>query len=550
MFRLPTLEGSRLLATWKTTLPADLLASLVVFLVALPLCLGIAIASGAPPVAGLLSGIIGGLVVATLGGNIYQVSGPANSLIVIVALITHEYGLAGLGVVTLLAGAMQLLAGVLRLGRTFQAVPPAVVHGLMAGFAVIIFASQFHVMLDDAPRDTPVQNLLSIPKAAWDAAFARDGSHRAATLGCLTIAILLGWKPLAPARLRSIPASLVAVLAATLTTWLLDLPVARVPLPENLWDGILWLDWAMVPGLWSWRLVELAATVAFVASLETLLCATAINQMHSGPRTQYDRELAAQGVGNILCGLIGAVPLTGVVIRSATNLAAGAQTRLASILHGVWMLGLVLLFPALLRAIPTASLAAVLVVAVFRLIQIPALKALWQHDRKEIAIYAATALAIVWVGVLPGVALGVALAIAKLLYYIGHLAIRVERDPLRRRFTVHLRGAATFLTLPKLAAALERLPFGVHVHLRLEELHLIDQACFDFLASWEQQYLRSGGTLFLDWNDLIARFNRPAHVVRVRTPQPPEIPHPASRRPTAALSAADLGQPFYIELRA
>jgi MFS superfamily sulfate permease-like transporter len=550
MFRLPTVSGSHVLATWKTTLPADLLASLVVFLVALPLCLGIAIASGAPPVAGLLSGIIGGLVVASLGGNIYQVSGPANSLIVVVALIVHEYGLAGLGVVTFLAGAMQLVAGLGKLGRAFQAVPPAVVHGLMAGFAVIIFASQFHVMLDDAPRATPLENLLAIPWAVWDAAVARDGSHQAAILGCLTIAILLAYKPLAPACLRGIPASLVAVAAATLTAWLGDLPVARVPLPDSLSEGIVWLDWKLLPNLFSWRLIELAATVAFLASLETLLCATAIDQLHSGPRTQYDRELAAQGAGNLLCGLIGAIPLTGVVIRSATNLAAGARTRLASVLHGAWMLILVVLFPALLRAIPTASLAAVLVVAVFKLIQLPALKALWQHDRKEIGIYAATALAIVLIGVLPGVAVGVGLAVAKLLFHVGYLGVRVDRDPLRRRFTVHLRGAATFLTLPKLAAALDRLPAGAHVHLRLDELHLIDHACFEFLASWEQQYLRSGGILFLNWNDLITRFNRPAHLVRPKGAPPSSAGRLAVPRVPVALSQTDLGQPFYVELRA
>lgn len=543
-----------MLATWRTTLPADLLASLVVFLVALPLCLGIAIASGAPPVAGLLSGIIGGLVVATLGGNIYQVSGPANSLIVIVALITQEYGLVGLGLVTLLAGSMQVAAGLLRLGRMFQAVPPSVIHGLMTGFAVIIFASQFHVMLDDTPRASPVQNLLSIPQAIWDAAVAQTGSHRAAGIGVLTIALLLLWKPLAPGRLARLPASLVAVLAATLAVWLLDLPVARVPLPDRLQEGIQWLDWAVLPSLFSWRLVELAATVAFLATLETLLCATAVDQLHSGPRTQYDRELAAQGLGNVLCGLVGAVPLTGVIIRSATNLSAGAKTRLASVLHGVWMLLLVLLLPGLLRAIPTAALAAVLVMAVFKLINLPALHALWQHDRKEIVIYAVTALTVILVGVLPGVAVGLGLAVAKLLYHVGFLTIDLKQNPAHRRAILHLRGAATFLTLPRLAAALDGIPPGWHVHVRLDDLHLLDHAAFDFLATWERQYAQHGGTLLLDWDNLITRFNRPAHVARPAAARLPEggpyAPHPRSSQAAHVLAnASDLGEPFYIELK-
>jgi len=253
-------------------LKADILASLVVFLVALPLCLGIAIASGVPPIAGILSGIIGGLVVGSLGGSPMQVSGPANGLIVLVLLVTQQYSLAVLGAVILAAGLLQLMAGLLRLGQLFRAIPPAIIHGLMTGFAVIIFASQFHVMLDDPVRGSALQNLLLIPEAIWDAAVDRDGSHRAAAIGVLTILILLLWKPIAPRRLAFIPASLVAVGTATAVVAFADLPVARVNLPENLLGAIQLLDLAVLPRLLEWPIIELALIMAFLASTETLLC--------------------------------------------------------------------------------------------------------------------------------------------------------------------------------------------------------------------------------------------------------------------------------------
>jgi MFS superfamily sulfate permease-like transporter len=242
----------------------DVPASLVVFLVALPLCLGIALASGAPPVAGLLSGIIGGLVVATLGGSPMQVSGPANGLIVLVLLITQEYGLAVLGVVVLAAGTCQLAAGLLRVGQVFRAIPPAIIHGLMTGFAVIIFASQFHVMLDDQPQASALKNLLLIPEAIVNAVAAWDGAHQAASIGVLTIAILLLWKPLAPGRLASVPASLVAVGVSAAVVALGDLSVARVPLPDDLVGAIRWLEPAAIGRLREWPIIEAALVMAFL----------------------------------------------------------------------------------------------------------------------------------------------------------------------------------------------------------------------------------------------------------------------------------------------
>lgn len=491
------------------TCRGDVAASIVVFLVALPLCMGIAIASGAPPIAGVLSGIIGGLVVASLGGCPMQVSGPANSLIVLVLLITQQHGLEFLGLVVLAAGVLQFVAGRCRLGQIFRAMPPAIIHGLMTGFAVIIFATQFHVMLDDPVRGTALKNLLEMPAAIWDAVVDRDGSHRAAVIGALTILLLMLWKPLAPRAIANTPASLVAVGIATIVTVVTHLPVAKVELPENLLGSIQLLDLSLLPRLLEWPTLQMALVMAFLASTETLLSATAVDRLHQGPRTNYDRELIAQGVGNMACGILGAIPLTGVIIRSAANVSAGARTRLSSILHGFWLLVFVAFLPGLLKLIPTASLAAVLVVAVFKLVNVKALRELWDQDRREIAIYAVTAATTVFWGVLPGVLLGLGLAIAKLLYTLGHLAIRDERDTSGRRIDLYLQGTATFLSLPKLAAFLDTVPQSLDLHVHFDELTYIDHACLDLLMNWEKQHAATGGSLIIDWQSLTARFQEP-----------------------------------------
>lgn len=179
--------------TMKRSWPQDLLASVVVFLVALPLCLGVAIASGAPPALGLITGIIGGLVVGTLAGSPLQVSGPAAGLAVLCYQLVQEQGLIMMGVVGLIAGALQLIAGIARLGQWFRAISPSVIHGMLAGIGVLILGSQFHVMIDDSPRGSGIQNLISIPEAIYKAIFpmAMDSHHLAAITGVATIAAIL-----------------------------------------------------------------------------------------------------------------------------------------------------------------------------------------------------------------------------------------------------------------------------------------------------------------------------------------------------------------------
>lgn len=499
-----TLSGGTSSTTWR----ADLLASFVVFLVALPLCMGISIACGAPPAAGILSGVIGGLVVASLGGSPFQVSGPANSLIVLVAVVLQKYDLKVLGAIVLAAGVLQMLAGGLRLGQWFRAVSPAVIHGMMTGFAIIIFASQFHVMLDAPVSIDPLTNLGTIPEIVQYELFDFDGSphHLAAAIGVLTIAVLLIWRKYLKKRWPFVPASLVAVLVATVTAETLTVPIARIQMPANPAEMFSLMDPSALLVLGEMQVLEIVLTMAFLASTESLLSASAVDQLHQGPQTKYDRELTAQGLGNMLCGLLGALPLTGVIIRSAANVQAGARSRLSSVLHGVWLLFFVLLLPGLLGRIPTASLAAVLVVAVFGLINVAELKTFWKRDRLNLVIYAGTAAAILYFGVLVGVATGIALSLGKLVYTFSHLDIRMTMGPESRRTTVYLEGTATFIRLPKLAAAIERVPPGDELHVHIEALSYIDDACLDLLMKWARQHERTGGRLVVDWESLSACF--------------------------------------------
>jgi MFS superfamily sulfate permease-like transporter len=474
----------------------DALASVVVFLIALPLCMGIAIASGQPPAAGIVTGIIGGLVVGLLAGCPLQVSGPAAGLSVIVFELAMKHGVVVLAVVTVLAGLIQLLAGVLRVGQWFRAVPPAVIHGMLAGIGILIFASQFHVMVDDKPQGSGLTNLLTIPSAIWKAIAPGDATHHlAAGIGIVTLVVVVGWGYV-PRRLRGIPAPLAGVLTASVVAACFGLPIRYVEVPESLLGALRVLpadgfSKLLDPAVW-----VMGLAMAIVASAETLLSAGAVDRLHDGPRTNYDRELIAQGVGNTLSGLVGGLPMTGVIVRSKTNVDAGATSRLSAVLHGVWLLAAVALFPQVLRLVPICSLAALLVYTGVKLVNKDHIKALAAHARVELAIYSATVLGIVALDLLKGVMIGLALAAARLLWTFSHLGVTLERhgpvDVLR------LEGVATFLLLPRLASSLDEVPPSHRLRIDASQLDYIDHACIELIEEWIKQREKAGGAVEVD----------------------------------------------------
>ncbi len=487
---------------------SDFLASIVVFLVALPLCMGIAIASGVPPALGLITGIVGGLVVGVLAGSPLQVSGPAAGLTVLVWEMVQQHGLGMLGAIVLLAGVLQMLMGVFKMGQWFRAISPAVIQGMLAGIGVLIIGSQIHVMVDDGPKGSGLTNLLSIPEAIYKGIFPLDGSshHIAAAVGLVTIALIVAWSYV-PKKLQMVPAPLVAIVVVTLGAMLFQLPIKYVNVSSNLFAETQWPTMSALGNLLNGSVIASAIALCFIASAETLLCATAVDRMHQGERTKYNKELFAQGVGNAVCGLLGALPMTGVIVRSSANVQAGGKTRFSAILHGAWILGLVALAPFLLNKIPTTALAAILVYTGFKLLSPKAIRELKPYGWAEVGIYCATLVGIVVTNLLVGVLIGLGLALLKLLYTFSQLEVRMHTEPASNETTVVLNGAATFVRLPKLAAALESIPAGTNVRLDVDQLSYIDHACLDLIANWRKQHVARAGQADVPLADLQQRYH-------------------------------------------
>jgi MFS superfamily sulfate permease-like transporter len=469
--------------------------------------MGIAIASGMEPAKGLITGIIGGLVVGFLAGSPLQVSGPAAGLAVLVFELVRTHGIEMLGPILLLAGIIQLLAGWLKLGCWFRVTAPAVVYGMLAGIGILIVLSQVHVMMDATPQASGVDNLVAFPSAIGDALPVLGGGMGAEALliGLGTMMLMFLWDKLRPGSLRFLPGALIGVTLMTLVSMWLALNVNRVEVPANLGDAIDWVTpTTLMATITNPTLLVAAVALAFIASAETLLSAAAVDRMHSGPRSNFDRELSAQGVGNMLCGVLGALPMTGVIVRSSANVQAGAKTRMSAILHGGWLLAFVLLLPTVLQSIPVASLAGVLVYTGIKLVDLKAIKSLGRYGRMPVLIYAATALAIVFTDLLTGVLIGFALTLVKQAWHSSRLKITVvQRD--EKEAELRLVGAATFLRVPMLAQTLESITPDTRLHVPLEHLRYIDHSCMELLDDWGRAAERSGGKLILGQHALKRR---------------------------------------------
>ncbi len=472
--------------------------------------MGIAIASGAPPALGLITGIIGGIVVGLICGSPLQVSGPAAGLSVLVWDIINQHGISMLGPILLVAGILQAVMGVSRVGQWFRAISPAVIQGMLAGIGVLIIASQFHVLVDDSPKGSGLQNLFSIPESIYKGVTPLDGSshHLAALIGLVTIAIIFAWG-YAPKKLQLIPAPLVAVVLMTIVVAIFQMPIKFVNLDANLLSVVRIPTVESLGNLLNTSVLGAALALCFIASAETLLSAAAVDRLHQGERTNYNRELFAQGVGNTLCGLVGALPMTGVIVRSKTNVEAGAKTRVSAVLHGVWILGLVVLAPSLLGLIPTTALAAILVYTGFKLVSPKAVRELKPYGKAEVAIYFATVVGIVTTNLLVGVLIGLGLALLKLLHTFSLLEVKLESELASKEATVFLCGAATFIRLPKLAAVLESIPQGTKVNIEINQLIYIDHACLDLIANWRRQHIARDGQADVPWENLQQCFRKP-----------------------------------------
>ena len=454
-------------------------AGLVVFLVALPLCLGIALASGAPLFSGIIAGVVGGIVVSMLSGSHVSVSGPAAGLAVIVATAIQQLGSYPVFLLAVvLAGVIQLALGAARLGVIGDYVPNSVIKGMLAGIGLVIMLKQIpHALGRDKDFEGDLgfwqgseNTLTDILEAVLSA------SPGAIVISAVSLAILLGWDSLvarvAPV-LKQIPASLIVVLAGigmnnafgTLAPAMkLYEPEHMVALPVANSFAAFFAQFTLPdfnafanPKVWG-----IALTIAIVASIETLLSLEAADRLDPYKRISApNRELMAQGVGNLISGMIGGLPITSVVVRTSANVYAGARTRVSALVHGLLLLAAVVLIPSFLNYTPLACLAAILLLVGYKLTKFSLYSKMYSLGWSQFLPFILTVLAIVGTDLLKGVLIGLALGLFFVIRQNHHESVTVVNQD--NCYLMRLNKDATFLNKSELRTKLREIPSGAHL---------------------------------------------------------------------------------------
>lgn len=479
----------------------DLPAGLAVFLVALPLCLGIALASGAPLYSGLLSGIIGGLVVSFLSGSPLAVSGPAAGLTTIVAASIISLGdFRVFLLAVMVAGLFQILLGVFKLGAIANYFPSAVIKGMLAAIGIILVFKQIPIALGyDRPDfwTSGITGLFSREHFFGDI----NNFNRHLTRGTIIITVVslfllfLLQHPRAKS-FKIIPASLLVVVIGILVNGIFarmstDLSLRQaqlVSIPENIFAQVQLPDFTQLTS--TSRIWKDGLIIGLLASLETLLCIEAIDKLDRRNRiTPVNRELVAQGIGNMACGLLGAIPVTSVVVRGAANVDAGARTKLSAITHSLFLLLAVAFVPFLLNKIPFASLSAILLVTGFNLTRPKLYRNMWSLGLKQFLPFLITIVFILSTDLLIGVSIGLLLSI----YYIIRNNFKAEYRITETMedgvdtFLIKLNSNVTFLNKVKLRKALDEVPEGSTLTIDGRECNFIDYDILEIISEFQNK---------------------------------------------------------------
>ncbi|SPF03075.1 SulP family inorganic anion transporter [Streptomyces sp. MA5143a] len=534
-------------------LGTEITASLVVFLVALPLCIGVAVASGVPAELGIISGVIGGLVVGAARGSTLQVSGPAAGLAALVAETVMEFGVAMLGVIVLFSGILQIVLGLVRLGRMFQAISLAVVQGMLAGIGLPLMFSQLYPMTDAKAPGTPIENMAGVPALIADTV-TDPQALVAAGLGIVTVVLSFQWKRLpGPAAVKKIPAALVAVGIGIAVASLPGVEVRTLQV-GNLLASVDVPGPGQLAGLADAGIITAILTFTVIASAESLFTAAAVDRMHDGPRTRYNTELIAQGAGNTVAGLLGALPITAVVARSSANVQAGAKTRLSRTLHGLWLLAFALLLPQVLALIPISVLAGVLVHSGWKLFAPEEFPKMWRQDRGEFAVMTLTTLVITATALLEGVLFGLAAGVVLAALRMSQTVVRqhIEDDTAK----VVMAGNATFLRLPRLIDALENAAASGKPRIRLDLLGVthLDHACRSQVEEFVAQQRGGGVRVELLMPELTGSVPEGRGAERGAVPPRPEappvpVPAAAVQVPAGSAGPGPDAEWFYLDTR-
>ena len=461
-----------------SNLRSDIPSGLVVFLVALPLCLGIALASGAPLFSGLITGIVGGIVVGFLSGSHVSVSGPAAGLTVIVLTAIDDLGsFEAFLAAVLLAGVLQFLMGVAKAGIVSHYFPSSVIKGMLAAIGLILIMKQIpHAVGWDADYEGDLsffqpdgENTFSEIFKALD--FIQPG---AAIICAICLAIMILWELPAIKRAgwtKLFPGALVAVILGIVINqlygsirpeWQLGAEhLVRIPIADNPEEFIGQFTLPDFKIFSSGTLYVTAVTIAIVASLETLLCIEATDKLDKLKRiTSTNRELRAQGIGNIVAGLIGGLPMTSVIVRSSANIDSGARSKFSAIFHGVLLLLSIIFIPKILNMIPLAALAAILLIIGYKLTKIPLIKSMYKLGWSQFIPFISTIIAILFTDLLKGIVIGMGVAIFFILrnVYKSPYHFDEERDGDRQRVKIRLAEEVTFINKGSMLLTLQRLP--------------------------------------------------------------------------------------------
>lgn len=510
MSEIPSDGIEGLKQNWK----GDLMSGFLIFLIALPLSLGIALASGVPPLSGIIAAVVGGLVVSMTSGSYVTINGPAAGLIVVIlgAVNSLGGGIEGyrltLAAITI-AGILQVIAGVTKAGKLSTFFPSSAVHGLLASIGIIIIAKQSYFMFGIKPvGKTAIEQLANFPSNIGSA------NPELALIGCVTMAVLVLLPRIKP--FKRFPAPLVGVVIGMCLATYFDLshehtylafqnheyklgPDALVTLPGNLAEGIVHPDWSSIGKVEFWKAVMM---IFIIASLETLLSAAAVDKLDPFHRkADLNRDLTAVGIGTAVSGWLGGLPMIAEIVRSSANINNGAKTRWSNFFHGGFMLIFVAFASGMIHRIPVASLAAILVFTGFRLASPKEFKKTWEIGSDQMLIFVTTIVVTLGTDLLIGITSGV---VVKLILHLvrgnspGQLLkcnvdVKVEDNQAR----LNVNGAVAFTNLIFMKQKLDSVPAGLDVKIDLSQTKLVDHSAMEFLEHFQHDYERTGGHVSL-----------------------------------------------------
>jgi MFS superfamily sulfate permease-like transporter len=477
----------------------DLPASVVVFFVAVPLCLGISLASGAPLLSGLIAGTLGGIVVGSLSGSPVSVAGPAAGLTSIVLSSIDELGtFQAFALAVVFAGIFQIILGYLNAGAIGYFFPSSVIKGMLAGIGMILILKQIpHALGDDSDYEgdesfAQNDNENTFTEILQSLAHFSNG---ALTISIISLTVLLLWSHPKLSKVKALnylPGPLVAVAVGVILNLLfVKIGSGFALTPEHLVDlpdlssGVTSLSFPDWNFIFNPTIYRVAATLALVASIETLLSIGAADKMDPYKRiTPLNRELKAQGVANTLSGLLGGLPVTSVIVRTTTNVTSGARTKASTIFHGALIAISVLTFPAAMEYIPLSTLAAILILVGYKLTSPSLWKGMWRKGLDQFLPFAITAITIVLTNLLIGIGVGIVVALIFVLRSNYHSAIlKVNRD---NNFMIKFTKDASFLNKTALVRALESIPENSTVLIEGSSVQFFDHDIIEIISEFEQ----------------------------------------------------------------